>query len=64
MSDLIPKIDEAHYTAGQTFFASGKRVRDVLETLSAEGPKSSEAQQMSFCLGFVDALLVRLRGLG
>jgi hypothetical protein len=58
----MPKLDDASYQRGAAFFGSGKRIRDVIDEMQAGNLGSGEVEEMSFMVGFADALLTKLRG--
>lgn len=55
------RIDDAQYLAGRDFFERGKTLRQVVEAMHSETLADSEKGELSFCLGFADAFLDRLR---
>lgn len=62
----MKKLDDAAYKAGYAVYASGATLRSVIEPILARDGASTveqEERDMSRALGFVDAVLDRLRGI-
>lgn len=60
-----PVIDNAAYAAGVSFFNDGGSLKSVVDRIISEGGPDidNDRKNMSFGLGFADALVERLRKL-